>query len=296
MEAVSDNKNKNKIKRQGGVVAKIIFGIFGTFFALYSLSMILPILWAILTALKSQSEYELNSPFALPEQWLFSNFAEAFRELNVHNTNMFGMIANSLWYSAGCSLLHVLFASMVAYIFARYPFKGSGIAYSVILIIMLLPIIGSLPSQYRMFKKLGLCDSPLFLLAQTSGIGFNFIVMHGFYKNLSWSYAEAAFIDGANHATVFFRVMLPQSLGMFVALVVIEFIGLWNDYSTPMIFFPNMPTLALGLYEYEQEMIRGINMPVYFSGLIISMLPVLIIFGFFQNTIMQSVSVGGLKG
>lgn len=282
--------------RKKSVVFQIIFLIVEIIFFLYSLSLVLPFCWAILTSLKTQTEYMLNSPFALPEKWLISNYALAFKSLNVKNTNMFGLILNSLWYSIGSCALHVMICSMTAYIFSRYPFKGSKAAYAMILFIMLLPIIGTLPSKYKLMSHLGLTNSPLYLVSCTGGLGFNFIVLHSFYKNLSWSYAEAAKIDGAGHATIFFKIMFPQSIGMIVALAVIEFVGTWNDYSTAMIFFPNMPTLANGLYEYEKAMIRGVNMPIYFAGLIISAIPVLVIFGFFQNTIMQSVSVGGLKG
>lgn len=278
------------------VVFQIIFIIVEIFFFAYSLSLILPFVWAFLTSLKNQTEYMLNSPFALPERWLFSNYIDAFRALNIRNTNMFGLILNSLWYSVGSSVLSIMICSMTAYIFSRYPFKGSSFIYGMILFIMLLPIIGTLPSQYKMFSKMGLTNSPLYLLSCTGGIGFNFIVFHSFYKNLSWSYAEAAKIDGAGHSAIFFKIMFPQSIGMVVALAVIQFVGTWNDYTTAMIFFPNMPTLATGLFEYEKAMIRGVNMPIYFAGLIISTIPVLVIFGFFQNTIMQSVSVGGLKG
>lgn len=285
-----------RLKPKHSIGHNVVFGVFEIFFLLYSISMIFPLLWAFIVSLKSQQEYMLNSVFALPEDWLFSNYLDAFKSLNIKGTNMFGLILNSLWYSVGACVISIFVCAMTAYIFARYPFKGSGIAYNMILVIMLLPIVGTGAARYKLFSSLGLTNSPLYLLSCTGGIGFNFIVLHSFFKGISWHYAEAAFIDGASHSTVFFKIMLPQTSGIIIALMVISFIGLWNDYSTPMIYFPNMPTLATGLYEYEQAMIRGVNMPVYFAGLLISTLPVIIIFIFFQNTIMQSVSVGGLKG
>lgn len=292
--AIFKKRRKTKVERP--LSQKIVFCVFWVIFALYSLSMILPLLWGFTVSLKSQSEYSLNYPYALPENWLFVNYITAFSELNVKGFNVFGLIGNSLWFAFGSAILHIFICSMSAYILSRYRFPGSGTIYSVILVIMLLPIIGSLPSKYRLMSNMGLTDSPLYLVSCTGGIGFEFIVMHGFYKNLSWEYAEAAFVDGASHWRIFFQIMLPMTKGIISALIIIEFVGCWNDYTTAMIFFPNMPTLATGLFEYERQMESSANIPVYFAGLMISLVPVLTIFIIFQNTIMQSVSVGGLKG
>ena len=85
-------------------------------------------------------------------------------------------------------------------------------------------------------------------------------------------------------------------LPSLTALFVMNFVTVWNDYQGPVIWLPNMPTLASGLYTYEFNMRYTANQPVYFAGVLISIIPVLAIFVIFQNTIMQNVYTGGLKG
>lgn len=275
---------------------KIVYGLLLTIFSLYALSLILPFVWAVLVSLKTQQEYMYNSPFAFPETWKVANYVTAFQVLKVGNTGLLGMLVNSLWYAAGMTIGNVFVCSMTAYIFARYPFKGSRQIYNVLLFVMLVPIIGSGPSQYKLFGKLQLLNSPLFVISNAGGIGTNFLFLEAFYRNVSWEYAEAAFVDGASATQVYFKIMFPQAIGMIATLAIMQFIGYWNDYSTPLVMFKNLPNLALGLYLYEMKMIRGANMPVYFAGLVISIVPVLTIFAFCQNSIMEKVALGGLKG
>lgn len=278
------------------VLETIVHVLIITIFTIYAISILFPLFWAILSSLKEHNEYNLNSPFALPEMWLFLNYVTAFNVLEVNDTSLVGMIINSLWYAGGSCLINVFICSMTAYIFARYPFKGSKTIYSVLLIVMLMPIVGSGPATYRVYSKFGWINSPLFLISMAGGIGINFMFLEGFYRNVSWEYAEAAMIDGANHWQIYFKIMFPQAISMISILLIMQFIQYWNDYSTPMLYFKSLPTLSLGLYIYEKQMIRNANMPVYFAGLIISVIPVVLIFAIFQNSLMEKIDTGGLKG
>ena len=103
-------------------------------------------------------------------------------------------------------------------------------------------------------------------------------------------------MDGASHWQVFVKIMFPQALALMMTFAITDFIGGWNDYMTSLIWLPSFPTLATGLYKYEAAMIRSINYPVYFCGVIISAIPVLTVFICFRDTFMSSLSMGGLKG
>ena len=136
----------------------------------------------------------------------------------------------------------------------------------------------------------------MLLLTKAGGFGFNFVVLYSFFKSLPWSYAEAAMIDGAGHFRTFIKVMMPQALGVIMALVLVAFIGQWNDYMFPILFLKDWPTLSSGLYIYQIEQVRSTNYPVLFAGLIISILPVLALYILFQNTLLDMTMSGGLKG
>ena len=120
--------------------------------------------------------------------------------------------------------------------------------------------------------------------------------MYAFFINLSCSYAEAALIDGAGHFKIFKTIMMPLAAPPILSLAVISSISIWNDYMTPLVYMRDYPTLATGLYVYETSMTRATNYPVYFAGVLLSLIPILTVFIFFQNTIMENVTAGGLKG
>lgn len=120
--------------------------------------------------------------------------------------------------------------------------------------------------------------------------------MYGYFKNISWSYAESVFIDGGGHMTVFLKIMLPIAKPVVTALIIIGIIAAWNDYSTPLMFLPAYPTLAVGMYGVSSVLPRSGNSPAYFAALIISTIPVIIFFAAFSDIIMSNLTIGGLKG
>lgn len=283
---------KQKNRNTGFLIAKII--VFA-FFALYACTLIYAILWALGMSLKEQSEYYSN-PNGFPRAWAFSNYVMAFQSVQVDGKNMIVMFFNSLWYACGGAALQVITSAVVAYVVAKYKFPGRGFLYGLALVTMMIPIVGSFPSQYRVYKALGILDSPALLITKISGFGFNFIVLYSFFKTVSWTYAEAAFMDGASHLRVFLSVMLPMSLPVMGSLFLVATIGLWNNYMEPILFLQSFPTLTSGLYAFQLQTSRDVNYPVLFAGLLISVIPVVLLFVFFQNTIMESMSVGGIKG
>lgn len=274
------------------LAAKIVVFIF---FLFYAFTLIFAMLWALSASLKSQSEFYTNIN-GLPKAWMFSNYATAFSSVQANGNNMFKMFWNSIWYSCGGAFLGVFTSSVTAYVVAKYKFPGRGFIYGIALVTMMIPIVGSFPSQYKVYTALGIIDSPLLLVTKAAGFGFNFIVLFSFFKTLSWTYAEAGFIDGASHLKVFFRIMLPQALPVIGSLFMVAVVQLWNEYMEPNLFLQSYPTLSSGLYIFQLEMTRGINYPVLFAGLIVSVIPVIILFVCFQKTMMESMSVGGIKG
>ena len=94
---------------------------------------------------------------------------------------------------------------------------------------------------------------------------------------------------------VFFRIMLPLALGPIVTLFVVAFVQNWNDYMTMILYMPSYPTLSSGLYEFQANAIHGVDYPVYFAGLLISLIPTLTIFAFCSDIMMSNMNVGGIK-
>ncbi|HIZ09764.1 MAG TPA: carbohydrate ABC transporter permease [Candidatus Borkfalkia avicola] len=287
---------RRRSRRAGTGKAFLVFKIvMFVIFLIYAISLLYPILFGFLSSLKTQSEYS-NAPTALPVEWLFSNYIDAFVELSADGADMFTMLFNSLWYTVGGTVLGIFVSMMTAYVAAKYEFPGKKLVYGISVFVMMIPIVGAMPSQFRIYTALGIINSPALLISFASGVGFNFIVLYAFYQSLSWEYAEAAFIDGAGDFRVFIQVMVPQTMSVVLALAVVTCVTFWNDYMGPLLFLKSYPTLATGIYRYKALSVMNQNMPVYFAALIMSMIPVVALYIAFQNKMMDLSLGGGIKG
>ena len=301
-----------KVGKEGSILSKrskaekVIFFIAFLIFLLYAASLIAPFLFLFINSFKGGLEYindaNASNSMAFPDKWLFKNYLEAFTSMKMIDS--FGneiylptMLLNSLWYTFACVVCGVAASTLTGYVLSKYKFKLRGFFYGIAIFSMTIPIIGSTGASFRLMTILGIYNTPLFpFLNNFAGFGFNFLIMYGFFTNLPWSYAEAVFIDGGGHSTAFFKVMLPQAWPPMLTLAIMAFIGAWNDYMTVLLYLPDFPTLASGIYRIQLSLTRDGNYPVYFAGLLVSTIPIIALYGGFSNTIMQNFTVGGLKG
>ena len=285
---------RNILYTRRNISERILFISFFIIFSFVCLTYLLTFLWMILSSLKENLEF-FNHPLSLPEKWKFINFIDAVRLLEVKNVNFVGMILNSVWFSFGQVILGQVNAAVYSYIFAKYKFKGRGVFWAVIMFMMFTPVYGSSAAAYKLIYDLRLNDSPLYLIQIIGNCG-GILYLYGVFCGVPNDYAEAAFIDGAGHFYTFFRIMMPFAFPMMFALGISSFIGVWNDYMTPLMYFESLPTLASGLYFYREELKYASNEPLFFAGAIISSIPPVIVFIFCQSQIFDKISIGGLKG
>ena len=291
--AQKETPKKKKRSKGDGILTqkttgeKILYVIVFFIFLIQSITLIFPVLWMIMSSFKGALEYMGGAAFALPEKWLFSNYSLAFKVLNVGDTNFFGMIFNSLWYTGITTFLGVFMPAMTGYVMAKYKFPGKEVIFSIAIISMVIPIVGATASRMKIIAMLYIYDSPLYVIVTSlGGFGGSFLVY----------YAEAIMMDGGGHFVIFFKVMLPQAAPMLLTYAITGAIGNWNEYQTMILYLPSFPTLASGLFEYKDNAVRQANFPVYFAGLILSVIPTIALFCVFSNRIMTSISIGGLKG
>lgn len=283
----------NKIRRNKA--EKAVFITAFIIFAIYTLTIVYVLFWAVCSSLKEYHDFWDNM-VSLPKVLRFDNYIDAFDILNYSDTNLFGMLFNSLWYTLGSSILGIIMVSTTGYVFAKYSFPLKEFGFGVVIFTMLIPLMGNLPALFKFIYTIGINDSPLFLITSLGGFGANFIIMYSVFKGISWSYAESSFIDGGGHFITYVKVMFPLARGPIFALLIISVIGGWNEYLTPILFLDQMPTIAVGLYRYKIATLYESDDPVYFAGIIMSLIPVLILFAIFSNKIMNNIVIGGLKG
>ncbi|WP_214626627.1 carbohydrate ABC transporter permease [Paenibacillus agaridevorans] len=274
---------------------KAVIGLFFVLFVLYALSLIFPFLWTLYNSFKTNREFFAEGGvWSLPQQWMVSNYAKVWNEYN-----MVTYFWNSIKLTAIGTAISVLSAAMASYIVAKYDFKLKRVIYITAISVMLIPAIGSISALYKFMNETGLYNTHFgIILLYSSGLGLNFIVLYGFFLGVSWSYAEAAFVDGASDWQVFAKVMIPQAMPALGAVSIITGIGLWNDYFTPWMFLADKDkfTLALGLRQIVLEQAYAADWPKMFAAMIVATVPILIVYSLFQKTLIENTVAGGLKG
>ena len=292
---------KEKIVRDRS--EKILMIIVFPLLLLWSFTLLYPFFWAFLNSFKSTIEYYRNS-FSFPEKWMFENWTKAIVFLEVpksdpwESAGFIELLWNSIWRTFGDAIIYLMSVSVLSYVISKYSNPWTKAIYVVSLTVMMLPIIGAMPSYYRLNAQLGLINTPLrLILGIGSGIGgMEILVMISFFSGISWTYAEAVFIDGGGHWTVFLKVMLPQAIPILIALFVTRAISSWNDYLGTLMYMPDFPTLASGLYIIENASLTANNRPLYFACMLYATIPPVALYWGFNGKIMNNVSIGGIKG
>ena len=290
--------NTKRLRRKNTLHMVLIWVVFAIF-AVYAFTLVAPFFWTLFNSFKSSEQFTTNI-WSLPSPFTFVNYKTALNtSINKGGVeyNIIGMFFISVGITIAATIINLLLSAMAAYVVAKYKFFGRNILFSVALFAMILPTAGTLTAQWKLMDFFGLTDSIVGLLILYSGaFGFNFFILQGIFKNISWTYAEAAFVDGAGHFRVFFTIMLPIIRPTLVSLAIIYSIGIWNDYYTPSLYSKSVPTLAVGLRELQIQLTHTSAYPALFATMVIAMLPILILFICFQKTIMENTIAGGLKG
>lgn len=264
------------------------------FFAVCA-SYVYILVWGVIAACKTHTEIVLN-PFSLPKEWHWEHFIEVFSSLNVGGHNFWQMLFNSIYFSVLGPFIQQITTASFAYCCTRYKFPGSNLPYTIILIMMTLPIYGMAGSTYKILHSLGLLNSYAYILTSITGMSAGFLYYRAYFQNMSWSYVEAAQIDGANDFQIYLRVMLPMAKPIFGALFLTSWLSSWNGYSTALVHHPDIPTLPVGIYQFNIEMMYRARLDILFAACILVCLPALILFAMFSKIITTNVSLGGLKG
>lgn len=280
---------------------KIFFTIVFIVFMIQCISLFFPLIWVVLNSFKSFAEYRGGNTFSLPKVWEFSNYIKAFEQLEYgagdRTISFAEMIFNTVYYVVICDTISAFTPLVTGYVFSKYNFKGKTLIFSIAIFAMMIPTVGTTASMIKILHYMQIYDTPIYVwITAAGGFGATFLVFSAYYKNVSWSYAEAAMIDGAGHYTIFFKIMLPQGMPLFWTYLIIGAIAGWNEYYSILLYLPNYPTIAAGLFNYKDKAYRKSGLPIFFAGLVYSVIPSIILFSCFSDKILVSLSIGGLKG
>lgn len=272
------------------------------FFCFYAFLIIFPYFYVLLNSFKGGQVEFLSDPTGIPKTWHFENYLEIFK---LEEMSIFSMLTNTLVLCFLTPTLTCIVTTFAAYPMAKYKFAGKKIVYTLFMVPMVVSICGTSMATYRMFDSVGLIGNiGSLLLMACCGTGMNFLLITALFENVSDTYMEAAEIDGAGFFDVFLKVMLPHAKGLIGIIWITAFISQWNDYGGVKIFMGDeteFPTIATGVqWIYEQvsgtanEKYIG-NYPLYYATVTVTVIPVVVLFLIFQESIMKLSLGGGIK-
>ncbi len=289
--------------------------ITGIVLGLYVLSIFVLLIWGVLTSLKSDLELDFNR-FGLPGMYgpnpkfapQFSNYTNVFKYFFIKVSKKSGgtryvpieeMFLNGFLYAFGSAVIQAFIQYLVSYISSRFKYRGCKIFYWIVVFTMILPTVGTTASGLYVAKTFNLDDSILGMYVMKANfLGVYFLVFYAQLAAFPKDYSEAARIDGAGNFTVMMRITFPLVKNTFITIALLLFVAYWNDYTTPMLYMPNVPTLAFGLYwlcleSSVADVIK--NVPSATAGCVMMLIPMLILFLLLHKRLMGNLSMGGLK-
>ncbi|MFZ4506817.1 MAG: carbohydrate ABC transporter permease [Fimbriimonas sp.] len=261
---------------------------------LFALTILLPLVWMIATSLKTGPEI-FGSPWGLPATPQWANFAKAWNEAGI-GASFF----NSIIATVGTLAILLPIGAMAAYVFALYPFRGSGILYGTFMGGLMVPQFLTIVPLFFLIQQMGLMDTRqgLIVVYVAYSLHFTVFVLTGFFQQLPKELVEAAMMDGAGHFTAFRRIMLPLARTGLLVVGIFNGIGLWNEYSLALVLLPGEGnrTLPLGIANLVMVEHYQSDWGALFAGLVIVMLPVVAVYWLFRDKIHEVMIAGAVKG
>ncbi len=259
------------------------------------------LLWTVLTALKEPLAFNRNR-VGLPNPWYFENIPYVLKNAEIRKEQgvvPFGEIVwNSILYSVGCAFINTLVTAVVAYACAKYKCAFSKFLYGLVLVVMVIPVVGNQTSEIQMSMNLGLYDKMIgMLVMRASFLGIYFLVFYDMFKAVPSALGEAAEIDGAGDAQIMLKIFFPIAGNTFLTVLLINFIGYWNNYQVPMVYVPNHPTLAEYVFQISTfSKYPFSKAPVQLAASLILLIPAVALFCVSHKRLLGNLSIGGVKG
>ena len=269
--------------------------IFIEYFSLifFSFVALLPVVSCVITAFKTETEYQNTNVMTLPESWLnFDNFIQAFNKANMGRAFIDSFIV----------LVFVVFGSvmvgsMLAYVLNRFTFPGNGLIRSLFLFATLLPGIAMQVATYQLMYQIGFINHLYGYIILSMGTDvISIYIFIQFFENIPTSLDESAYMDGASYFTIFFKILFPLLKPAIVTVMILKGVGTYNEYYNASLYLsdPKLKTIAISLYTFVGPL--GSKYNLICAGVIISLIPALVVFLIFQKQIYSGLTAGAVKG
>ena len=296
-ELIQDNEVPVIKKSSRTIYIKIIYYIFGI---ALSLSFLFPILYMIACSTKSEETIAYHAGTLMMFVPDFGNMAHFFDNYQIlfggYNVGRYAL--NSLLYAIIVIVLNILINGAAAYAIAKLRFPGKKFFNFIIMFLIIVPVETSIIPLYSICKvMLGLKQSlSILAIILPSAISiFNIFLFIQFFSSIPKEFEEAARMDGANTLRVFFKVILPLSKPILATVAVFCFIGVWNDYLWPTMVLTDQNLFPIQAALTTIQSIEGVTTGQIMASLVVTTLPIFIIYIVAQKYIIKGFGAGGLK-
>ncbi len=257
-----------------------------------SIVTLVPFIWVLLTSLKPASEIIKIPPTFFPQKWTIQSYLTIFHDPRVPLLRFF---MNSVFVT-GMHVFFVLFTSSLAgYVFAKYRFWGRNFSFALILAQLMVPFQVVMIPSYLILVKLGLVDHLWGLIIPAMVDAFGIFLMRQFIESIPSELIDAARIDGASEFLIYGRIILPQLGPALAALGIFTFMGTWNDYLWPLIVITTHERRTLPLLLTWYNNAHGTRYDLTMAASVLVLLPILVVYAFFQRWIVRGVAMTGFK-
>lgn len=266
-----------------------------THFSLSALALIMtfPFLFMLSTSLKGQSQIFDIPPSLIPNHPTFANYLEILTK-----DGFFRYFLNSLLVASLTTALTVVLSSALAFSFARGTFRFKELIYAFVLLGMMIPPVMLIIPQFLVAKNLGLLNSPLALILVYTcmNLPMQTFLLRGFFEDIPKELEEAAILDGASKSRVYFNVMLPLARPGIAVVAIFTFLYSWDEFpwANVAVNQDSQRTLPIALAFFQSQHLT--QWGLVFAGAVLAVIPVLMIFGFFQRYFVAGVASTGMKG
>ena len=259
-----------------------------------SILVLLPFLWMISTSLQPN----LKSVYQIPPQWIpkpirWENYLQAW------NSAPFDIyLRNSIIVAVGATVLQLINACLSAYTFSWLKFPGRDILFLFFLAVLMIPSQVTLVPNYIVISRLGWLNTFRALIIPVSVTAFGTFLIRQAFLSVPKDLVDAAVIDGANHLQILFTLLIPLNLPSLLTFALLSFNWRWNNYFWVLVMTNSdkMRTLPVGLVQMRMGPEQGSQWQIIMAATVLVILPILLIFAFFQRYFVEGVTRSGLKG
>lgn len=260
------------------------------FVLICAVSMLFPFLWMILSAFKTASDVYSYPPRWLPSQWNWDNFSKVFRMIPFVRYYI-----NSIYTSVVMTVLQIGISVMAAYSLVHLNYPGKGVVNAIMRSSMFVPMVVTMIPMYLTISNMGLINTYAGIILPQISTAFTTFLLMSYFASIPQDMIDAAKLDGCGLFRVMTKVVIPNTKGAISTATLFSFLGNWKSYTWPLIVTTKTEyrTLPIGLKYLMQE--SSTEYQSMMAASLMAILPVLILFIFFEKQLVRSITLTGMK-